>query len=99
MAFLKEMFKNSEEFRLFTQNGGISKEQMKKFNEALAETATFQPLTFRFLEVLAENKRLVYLDEIAGKYAKLYSEFNNQEKVTFISAAALSGEQQGQVVE
>ena len=61
MAFLGELYKNSEDFRLFTQNGGIGKEQMKKFNAALAETANFQPLTFKFLEVLAENKRLVYL--------------------------------------
>ena len=29
MSFLQQMYKNSEEFRLFTQNGGIGKEQIK----------------------------------------------------------------------
>jgi F0F1-type ATP synthase delta subunit len=47
---------------------------------------------------LAENKRLVYLKEIAGKYAKLYGEFNNQEKITIISAAALTSVQEGEVL-
>ena len=44
----------------------------------------------KFLEVLAENKRLIYIREIADKYAKLYQEFNKEEKVTIISAKALS---------
>ena len=35
MQFLGELFKNSEDFRLFTQNGGIGKVQILKFNEAL----------------------------------------------------------------
>jgi ATP synthase F1 delta subunit len=53
----------------------------------------------KFLEVLAENKRLVYLKEISAKYGKLYSEFNNEEKITIISAADLTSAQQGQVLE
>jgi len=44
----------------------------------------------RFLEVLAENKRLVYLNSIADRYAKLYQQVNHEEKITIISAAALS---------
>jgi len=43
----------------------------------------------KFLEVLAENKRLVFINEIAAKYAKLYSEFNKEEKITIISASVL----------
>jgi len=90
MAYLGELHKASEDFRLFTQNGGVGKVQIAQLNAALTETAPFQPLTLRFLEVLAENKRLIYLREIADKYAKLYGEFNNQEKVTIISAATLT---------
>jgi F-type H+-transporting ATPase subunit delta len=52
----------------------------------------------KFLEVLAENKRLVYLREIADKYAKLYGEFNNQEKITIISASTLTSKQEGDVL-
>ena len=98
MAYLAELHTHSEEFRLFTQNGGVGEVQVKKLNVALTETANFQPLTLKFLEILAENKRLVYLKEIADKYAKLYGEFNNQEKITIISAATLSSSQQNEVL-
>jgi hypothetical protein len=77
VAYLREIYEHSEEFRLFTQNGGVGKVQVAQLNAALTETAKFQPLTLKFLEVLAENKRLVYLKEICDKYAKLYGEFNN----------------------
>ena len=35
MAYLGEIYKNSEDFRLFTQNAGVGMTQIKKFNEAL----------------------------------------------------------------
>lgn len=98
MAYLAELHTHSEEFRLFTQNGGVGSVQIKKLNVALTETAKFQPLTLKFLEILAENKRLVYLKEIAAKYAKLYGEFNNQEKITIISAGTLNSSQQDEVL-
>ena len=39
---------------------------------------------------MAENKRLIFIREISEKYAKLYQEFNKEEKVTIISAKALT---------
>ena len=42
------------------------------------------------VEVLAENKRLMYIKEISEKYAKLYQQFNKEEKITIISAYRLS---------
>jgi len=47
-----------------------------------------------FLVVLAENKRLVSIQQIAGKYQKLYQQFNKEEKITIISAESLSSKQQ-----
>ena len=44
----------------------------------------------RFLTVLAENKRLNKINDIAEKYAKLYQEFNKEEKITIISATDLT---------
>ena len=44
----------------------------------------------KFLEVLAENKRLIYIKEIAKKYQKLYQQFNKEEKITIISAEPLT---------
>ena len=50
------------------------------------------------MTVLAENKRLNFISEIAEKYAKLYQEFNKEEKITIISAKELTADQQKQVV-
>jgi len=52
----------------------------------------------KFLEVLAENKRLIYIKQIAIKYQKLYQQFNKEEKITIISAESLSAKQQSEVL-
>lgn len=62
------------------------------------ETAPFHETTMHFLVVLAENKRLIYIKEIASKYQKLYQQFNKEEKITIISAAELNQGEQGQVL-
>ena len=98
LKFLQEMYKHSDQFRLFTENGGVGANEIAELNKALKETAPFSDTTLRFLTVLAENKRLNFIDEIAEKYAKLYQEFNKEEKITIISASPLTSEQQSQVV-
>jgi len=55
--------------------------------------------TLRFMEVLAENKRLNFIKEVAHKYRRYYAAFNKEEKITIISAEDLSSAQQGQVLE
>jgi F0F1-type ATP synthase delta subunit len=56
----------------------------------LLETASFNDVTIHFLVVLAENKRLVSIQQIASKYQKLYQQFNKEEKITIISAEELN---------
>ena len=51
-----------------------------------------------FLVILAENKRLIYIKDIAHKYQKLYQQFNKEEKITIISAEALNSGQQTEVL-
>ena len=51
-----------------------------------------------FLVILAENKRLIYIKDIAHKYQKLYQQFNKEEKITIISAEALNSCQQNEVL-
>lgn len=97
MKFMQELYRHSDQFRLFTENGGVGGKEIAELNKALKETAPFSETTLRFLTVLAENKRLGFIDEIATKYAKLYQEFNKEEKITIISASALSADQQNQV--
>lgn len=64
----------------------------------MLETASFHETTMHFLVVLAENKRLIYIKDIASKYQKLYQQFNKEEKITIISADLLSESQQNQVL-
>lgn len=72
MKFLGELYSNSESFQLFTQNAGVGLKEIRLFNQSLQETGDFHKITIRFIEVLAENKRLMYVKEIAEKYQKLY---------------------------
>ena len=90
LRFMQEIYRNSEQFRLFTENGGVGSNEIAKLNAALKETAPFSDTTMRFLTVLAENKRLNQINDIAEKYAKLYQEFNKEEKITIISATDLT---------
>jgi len=55
-------------------------------------------LTIKFLEVLAENKRLTYIRDIADRYQKLYQQFNKEEKITIISAETLNSSEQAEVL-
>ena len=90
VKYLQELFIHCEQFRLFTENQGVGVKEIGELNEALRQTAPFSEVTLKFLEVLAENKRLVYIGQIADRYSKLYQEFNKEEKVTIISAKELS---------
>ena len=58
----------------------------------------FHDLTIKFLEILAENKRLLYISGIAQRYQKLYQQYNKEEKITIISADKLSGSQEQEVL-
>lgn len=98
MKYLQEILKYSDMFKLFTENAGVDSVAIAKLTNALKETAPFSETTLRFMVVLAENKRLNRLGDISEKYAKLYQEFNKEEKITIISAADLTADQKKQVV-
>merc|ERR1719327_966143 len=98
MMYLAELYKESEQFRLFTENAGVGAKEIRQLNAALQETAPFHETTMHFLTVLAENKRLDCVAEIAYKYKKLYQVLNKEEKITIISAETLTSDQQDQVL-
>jgi F0F1-type ATP synthase delta subunit len=69
MVFLANLYDNSETFQMFTQNAGIGIREIKAFNQGLKETgADISPVSIRFIEVLAENKRLVFIKEISERF-------------------------------
>ena len=72
--------------------------EIRLFNQSLKETADFSEVTYRFIEILAENKRLMYIKEITEKYQKLYQQFNKEEKITIISAYKLNSEEEKEVL-
>jgi len=59
----------------------------------LAET------TVKMIHLLGENKRLMFIDEIASKYHKLYQVLNKEEKITIISASELDDSKRNRVLE
>ena len=50
------------------------------------------------MEILAENKRLGFIGDIADRYKKLYQLLNKEEKITVISAEILSPGEQEEVL-
>jgi len=70
---------------------------MAKMNAALKELGDFNPLTIKFLEILAENKRLRMISGVCTRYAKLYT-LNKEEKITIISAEDLSSDEKAEVL-
>jgi ATP synthase F1 delta subunit len=98
MKFLGELYQHSESFQMFTQNAGVGMKEIRLFNIGLQETADIHKVTIRFIEVLAENKRLMYIKAIAEKYTKLYQQFNKEEKITILSATKLSSAEETQVL-
>ena len=98
MMYLSDLLKHSEMLKMFTENQGVGNREIEQLNKALTETADFSPITLHFLTILAQNKRLVFLPEIAFKYKNLYKQFNKEEKITIISAEALTSAQQSEVL-
>jgi F-type H+-transporting ATPase subunit O len=61
IVYIHALYNNSESFKMFTKNTGVGAKEIRLMNEALQSVGTFHPLTMKFLEVLAENKRLIYI--------------------------------------
>lgn len=99
MKYLNELYSNSESFQMFTLNAGVGSKEVNQFNKGLREIADINDVTIRFIEVLAENKRFMYIKEIAGKYTKLYQQFNKEEKITIISAEDLNENERQEVLD
>jgi len=72
VKFISELFDNSETFKQFTENAGVGTREIKIFIQSLQSMGTFDAVTIRFLEVLGDNKRFMFIKDICDKYVKLY---------------------------
>ncbi len=84
--YLKMLLKNCDELRLHTENIGVSAGEHSTFKGILQEIGGLCDTTYRFLDVLFEQKRMMYLGAVGEKYMKLYQMFNQEEKIRVISA-------------
>ncbi len=61
LVALRDMQKNSPEFRMATTQPRLARAEMVKAMQALTASAKLNPLTGNFLSVLAQNQRLSIL--------------------------------------
>lgn len=70
---------------------------MTQMSAALNSIGDFNPLTIKFLEILAENGRLGEIADISDKYTKLYKTLNKEEKITIIAAEELTNDEKEEI--
>lgn len=97
MDFIRGVYKESESFKMFTKNSGLSAGDMDYINLELKETGEVSDVTTKFLRVLSDNKRLDFIDEIASKFMNQYRVLNKEEKITIISAEELDEGEKSEV--
>jgi F-type H+-transporting ATPase subunit delta len=89
---IKSVVASSREFRLFLKSPVIKREKKRTIMESLFSDK-IDPLTIRFLKLLAEKGREDVLAEIIGEYFSLEDERNGIMEVRVRSAVELSKEQ------
>ena len=99
MTFIREINQNSATFKLFTENAGLNTNQVNSFVEEMVKTGDLCKTTVSFIDLLAKNKRFMYIDQIALKFKRAYMMLSNEEKINIISAQELSSQEKERVRE
>lgn len=97
MTFIRELNQNSVSFKLFTENAGLNANQVNSFVEEMVKTGDLCKTTVKFIDLLAKNKRFMYIDQIALKFKRAYMMLSNEEKINIISAYELSSQEKDKV--
>ena len=99
MLYLTSLYEKSEQFQTFAANAGLNSNQLFTFSSELANCGSFCKTSLAFLDLLAKNKRYMYVNDIAKKYVRAYHMLTKEEKITIISASDLNSSQKEQVKE
>jgi F-type H+-transporting ATPase subunit O len=93
-----------ENFRIFSDNSGLNANQINSFIQEISSVGEFCETTIKFcgihlnkIDLVAKNKRFMYINEISKKYIKLYLLLTKEEKITILSAHPLSNDQKNDV--
>lgn len=97
MHFVKDIYEHMESFRILTYNSGLNATQINSFASELGKLGNFCDTTYKFIDLLAKNKRFMFINEIASKYIKSYSMITKEEKITIISAQELNSNERAEV--
>lgn len=93
MVYLSQLYDASESFRTLADNAGLNTNQLNSFSNDLSQAGEFCETTIKFLDLIARNKRFMYVNEISKKFQKAYSLLTKEEKITIISAQELDSNQ------
>jgi F-type H+-transporting ATPase subunit delta len=97
MLFIKDIYTTSELFRTFSANSGLNANQINHVMSEIGKSADFTNSTIAFIDLLGQNKRFMFIKEIAEKYIKNYNLLSKEEKIKIVSAQELSQSQREQV--
>lgn len=93
LSTLREALSESEDFRTLTTSPLFARGDTEKGVAAVAGALRLDPITTRFLGVVAENRRLHALDAIARDFDKLVARHRGEVTAEVISAHPLDTEQ------
>lgn len=97
MSYINEMYETTQFFRIFCDNSGLNASQISKISEELGKQGEFSKTTMRFLNLLGENKRYMYVNEVAKKFIKCYMLLTKEEKIRIVSAQELTESEKAEV--
>lgn len=93
LGALREALEQSAEFKALTDSPLVSRKQAMAAVAATAETMGLDPITARFLGVLAENRRLAQLPAIIRAFRQLAARHRGETTAEVISAHPLTDDQ------
>ena len=93
LAALKQALAESDDFRTLTTSPLTSRDEALKTVEAVARSMKLDPITTRFLGVLALNRRLSKLSDIIRAFGLLAAAHRGETSAEVISARPLDDDQ------
>lgn len=99
MKYLLNVFDTSPQFRLFVNNAGLNINQIGTVMNDVSSCGGFCNTSIAFFNLLAENKRFMYINKVAENYIRNYKLLSKEEKITIISANELDERQKTRVKE
>ena len=93
LATLKQALVESDDFRLLTTSPLVTRDEARKAIAAVAPTLGLDPITTKFLGVLAQNRRLFQIGAIIRAFSSLAARHRGEITAEVTSAHPLSADQ------